>query len=99
MLRLSMHPCHRDSSADSHSQPRARCPRRSDLPDSPGRPPQNLFPARILAGLEKGRCLDRWFKLGNALFGGVRVCMSLGSSAAHACAGEETCREEKKGSG
>lgn len=36
--------------------------------------------------------------MGNALFGGVRVCVSLRSSgAAHACAGEETCREEKKG--
>lgn len=51
------------------------------------------------AWVGKGKNLDRWLKLGNALFGGVCVCVSLGSSAAHACAGEETCGEEKKGVG
>lgn len=45
VLSLSMHPCHRDSSADSHAQPlsllpkpAARCPCASDLADSEGRP-------------------------------------------------------------
>lgn len=43
-----MNPCHRDSCADSLPAPRpapgARCPRLSDLPDSEGRPRENLFP-------------------------------------------------------
>lgn len=44
-LSLSMHPCHRDSFADSQRQPQSvllkaggRCPRISDLVDSEGRP-------------------------------------------------------------
>lgn len=40
--------------------------------------------------------LDRWLSSEMRSLG-VCVCVSLRSSAAHACAGEETCREEKKG--